>query len=122
MASTTTAATKTPSFSEAADFSRILAAFAWAVLLTMVAYFVLREAPRYFVWSEASYGAYYWPRRTIVFPHILMAISSIIIGPFQFLPQIRNGYPRVHRILGRIYIVSALLGSASGMVMAVISS
>jgi uncharacterized membrane protein len=122
MASTTTTAARTQSFSEAADFPRILSAFAWAALLIMVAYFVLREVPRYFVWSEASYGAYYWPRKTVVFPHILMAISSIFIGPFQFLPQIRNGYPKVHRILGRIYVVSAFLGSASGMVMAVISS
>jgi uncharacterized membrane protein len=118
----TTIASKTQSSGRAVDFSRILAAFAWAMVLSMVAYFVLREVPRYFVWSEASYGAYYWPRKTVVFPHILMAISAILIGPFQFLSRIRNGYPKVHRILGRIYVVSALLGSASGMVMAIISS
>ena len=114
--------TKTQSFSGAGNGSRIPASFAWAVLLSSIAYFVWREVPQFFVWTKESYGAYYWPRATIVFPHIVVAILALVIGPFQFWPQIRNGYPKVHRILGRIYVVSALLGAASGMVMAVISS
>jgi hypothetical protein len=120
---TSTATTpKTQSFSRTVNFSRVLAAFAWAVLLGLIAYFVLREVPRFLVWSEASYGAYYWPRATITLPHILVSLLSLVIGPFQFWPRIRNGYPKLHRMLGRTYLVSVLIGGVTGLVMAVISS
>ena len=116
MTSTTTT-TKTQSFSGAADFSRILAAFAWAVLLSMVAYFVLRKLPRYFVWSEASYGAYYWPRKTVVFPHILMAISALVIGPFQFSPnskRLSKGTPHFGAHICRQCVVRFCVWNGNG--------
>jgi uncharacterized membrane protein len=115
-------ATKTQASSGAGNGSRILAVLAWAVLLSSIAYFVWREVPQFFVWTKESYGAYYWPRATIVFPHIVVALLALVIGPFQFWPRIRNGFPKVHRILGRIYVVSALIGGVSGMGLAVISS
>lgn len=121
MTSTATT-TKTESFNGAVNLSRIMTALAWAVLVSLIAYFVLREVPRFFVWSEASYGAYYWSRATITFPHIVVSLLALVIGPLQFWPRIRNGYPKIHRTLGRIYLVSILFGGLSGLVMAIISS
>jgi hypothetical protein len=117
-----TTTTQTPSFSAGIRFSRILAAFAWTAALTAGAYFVLTHVPRYFVWTEASYHAYYWPRAGFLFPHVLGGLVALVVGPVQFWPRIRNGYPKVHRIGGRIYLVSILIGAVGGMAMAVTSS
>src|SRR5467141_293130 len=102
MSSTTTV--KTRSFGDAVDFTKLLVIAVSAAGLAIAAYFVLRNVPRYFVWSAASYGADYWPRAEFLFPHVLGGLVALVIGPFQFWAQIRNGYPKVHRMGGRIYL------------------
>jgi hypothetical protein len=113
---------KARSFGNSVDFPRILTIAASTAVLAITAYFVLRNVPRYFVWSEASYGAYYWPRAAFLFPHVLGGLVALAVGPFQFWARIRNGYPKVHRVGGRIYLLSVLIGAVGGMVMAVTSS
>tara|TARA_R110002012_G_scaffold321930_1_gene552455 strand:- start:35965 stop:36489 length:525 start_codon:yes stop_codon:yes gene_type:complete len=71
--------------------------------------------------TEEVYGSYYFPRVFWVFPHIVLGIIATIIGPFQFIPKFRNTYLKTHRQLGRIYIISTILGGISGMYMAVTS-
>jgi hypothetical protein len=116
-----TAISKTRSFG-AVDFPRILVIATSAAALAIAAYFVLRNVPRYFVWSEASYGAYLWPRAPFLFPHVLAGLVALVVGPFQFWARIRNAYPKVHRMGGRIYLVSVLIAAVASMVMAVTSS
>jgi hypothetical protein len=120
MSSTTI--TKARSVGDAVDFSKGLAVFAWATVLSIAAYFVLMRVPRYFVWSEATYTAYYWWRASFLFPHILGGLIALVIGPFHFWARIRNGYPKVHRIGGRMYLISVLVGAVFGLAMAVTSS
>ena len=104
------------------DFSRILVVFAWTAILSIAAYFVLNSVPRYFVLTEASYRAYFWPRASFLFPHVLCGLIALVIGPFQFWARIRNGFPKVHRIGGRVYLISVFIGAVAGMAMAVTSS
>lgn len=49
--------------------------------------------------------------------HVLISIVIIGGGPLQLIPQIRRSAPRFHRILGRIYIPSAMLTSIAGLYM-----
>ena len=83
--------------------------------------FVAVNVPRYAIWSEASYGAYFWPRATVLLPHLMGGLVAIVIGPFQFWPRIRNNYPKVHRISGRVYLAAVLVGAVGGMALAVTS-
>jgi len=56
---------------------------------------------------------------TMLMMHILGAMLAILIGPFQFLPGIRKGrWLKVHRWLGRTYLLSILFGGLSGLYMA----
>ena len=51
--------------------------------------------------------------------HIVASMLAILIGPFQFLPGIRNGrWLKVHRWLGRTYLLSILFGGLGGLYMA----
>ena len=93
----------------------------WIATLAIGVYFVAVNVPRYLIWSEISYGAYFWPRATILLPHLLGGLVAIVIGPFQFWPRIRNNYPKVHRISGRIYLSAVLVGALGGMGLAVTS-
>jgi uncharacterized membrane protein len=71
--------------------------------------------------TEEVYGSYFFPRVFWVFPHIVLGIVATIIGPFQFIPKIRNKYLKIHRQLGRIYIISTVLSGIAGMYMAATS-
>jgi len=101
---------------------RLVSRFAWAVVLVVGAYFILEGIPRYLTLSEDSYGPYYWPRVTYLLPHLLGGLVAIVIGPFQFWSRIRNNYPKIHRISGRIYLISIAVGALGGMAMALTSS
>jgi len=93
----------------------------WIATLVIGTYFVASYVPRYLIWSEASYGPYFWPRATILLPHLLGGLVAIVIGPMQFWPRIRNNHPKVHRISGRIYLGAVLVGATGGMGLALTS-
>lgn len=53
------------------------------------------------------------------YTHIVTSIASITLGSFQFMPYIIQQYPRLHRRLGYIYVLSVLcLAAPSGFLIA----
>jgi len=50
--------------------------------------------------------------------HVASAATVLLLGPLNFVGLIRRRARRVHRWVGRIYIVGCLVCSASGMVIA----
>jgi hypothetical protein len=93
----------------------------WWLALALGAFFVATAVPRYFIFNEAAYGPYHWPRAGYLLPHVLAGLVAIVLGPLQFWSRIRSGYPHIHRLTGRIYLAAILLGSLAGMALAVAS-
>ena len=98
-------------------------AIGWALLLLLAIFPVLISLgyltmnPENF--SFADQKATYTAHLTMLMMHILGAMLAILIGPFQFLPGIRKGrWLKVHRWLGRTYLLSILCGGLSGLYMA----
>ena len=54
-------------------------------------------------------------------PHFLGAGVALLLGGFQFLPSLRQKRPALHRNLGRVYLVSVLIGGLGGLVIATVS-
>ena len=54
--------------------------------------------------------------------HIAASGLALLIGPFQFLRALRNRAPRVHRWMGRTYVLSCLIGGLAGGAIALFSS
>ncbi|HEX3367643.1 DUF2306 domain-containing protein [Phenylobacterium sp.] len=50
--------------------------------------------------------------------HAGLAATALITGPWQFIPRLRARWPRVHRVLGRVYVFSCLVGGAAGLLLA----
>ena len=57
--------------------------------------------------------------RPWIFVHAGMASTALILGPFQFVAKLRARAPKVHRWMGRTYVVACLLGGVSGLLLAV---
>lgn len=90
----------------------------WLVVLALIAYFVVKNVPRYFVFTPESYGKYFWPRLSWLFPHVACGLLAILIGPLQFWPRLRRDYLGAHRIAGRVYVVAVLAGAVAAFGMA----
>jgi len=91
------------------------------IALLLMGYYVATSAFPYFIVTEESYGTYFFPRALWLLPHIIFSLVAIVVGPIQFIPQIRTKYLKLHRRLGRIYIVSVVLGGMIGMYLAITS-
>ncbi|MFF6995854.1 DUF2306 domain-containing protein [Streptomyces sp. NPDC008313] len=53
--------------------------------------------------------------------HALPAGLLLAIGPVQFVPAWRNKYRKMHRVLGRVYMVSILIASVAALFAATFS-
>ena len=98
---------------------RALVWLGWAVVLSLLAYFVRKYALHYFVFTPESYGTYFWPRFSWVVPHVASSLLAILIGPLQFWPRMRRDYLQAHRIAGRVYVGTVLNGSIAAVGLAI---
>ncbi len=101
----------------------ILKKVGWSVMIVL-ALLMFLFALRYLIFDpEQVYfepqKAVYFAHTTGILTHIGGAMVATIIGPFQFLPQIiTNRYLKLHRWLGRTYLVGVLVGGLAGLYMA----
>ena len=97
--------------------------FAWAVLvffaipisLYAFAYLIVGQ-PMYPRQLAASFLSRPWG----INPHALFGGVGLLLGAVQFHPRLRRSL-RVHRLLGRVYVVSCLVTGSAGMYMAAYS-
>ncbi len=47
----------------------------------------------------------------LLIPHILFAVTGFVLGPLQFSSRLRTRNLPLHRLLGKVYVVSILLGA-----------
>jgi uncharacterized membrane protein len=53
--------------------------------------------------------------RGLLIPHTLAGTFALLIGPINFSSRIRQRHLQLHRVLGRIYVVSVFVGSFTGI-------
>jgi uncharacterized membrane protein len=56
--------------------------------------------------------------RRLLIPHALAASLALLIGPINFSTRIRQRHLQLHRVLGRIYVISVFVGAATGVALA----
>ncbi|WP_030155459.1 DUF2306 domain-containing protein [Glycomyces sp. NRRL B-16210] len=55
--------------------------------------------------------------------HAVTSGIALLVGPFQFFGSIRRNHPKVHRVIGRVYLLAGILpGSLTGIVVAVLTT
>lgn len=56
--------------------------------------------------------------RHLLIPHILAGTFALLIGPINFSSRVREWHRKLHRVLGRIYVISVFIGAATGVALA----
>jgi uncharacterized membrane protein len=98
-------------------------AFAWPVgakralfvaiaLMTLV---VLYNNERFIVDHGDPSWAYYFPVRWLLVPHGIAGAAALFLGMSQFSTRLRARRPRLHRALGRCYVIGVLIAAPMAM-------
>jgi uncharacterized membrane protein len=53
--------------------------------------------------------------RHLLIPHTLCGLVALLAGPMQFSSRLRRRHLKVHRALGRIYVISVFIGALTGI-------
>ncbi len=56
--------------------------------------------------------------RHFLIPHTICGMVALLAGPLQFSSRLRRRYFRLHRVLGRMYVISVFVGACSGIALA----
>lgn len=76
--------------------------------------YVLKHNEYFLVDWKAEIWAHYQPFKWWLLPHGLAGACAIFLGPMQFSTRLRQKYTKLHRVIGRIYIVGALVVAPLG--------
>ena len=59
---------------------------------------------------DPAYYDYFWPWRYALWAHLAGGVTALLIGPVQLWLGLTRQHLRLHRLLGRIYLGTAVLG------------
>ena len=106
---------------DASPPSRLALRLAWAGLWLLLAIasaeFLIAAYGKYRHLDSAAYGMF-MTRRGWLWLHLAGGLTTVLLGPVQFLTQWRLRQPRLHRLTGRIYLVGVLVAAtgATGLI------
>jgi uncharacterized membrane protein len=91
------------------------------IFLGLTALFVFITSEVLLVTDYPMYHAYRLQviaDRHLLIPHTLAGIFALLIGPINFSSRIRQSHLQLHRVLGRIYVISVFIGAFTGIALA----
>ena len=86
---------------------RNLLLYIWLAALAMLSAYYLYRAVDYRFLQANRLGPSLFNKQLWYFSHVLLALPVVFGAPLQFLPQLRQSAPRVHRWIGRMYVFGA---------------
>ncbi len=87
-----------------------------ALFLLVSSLFFISQYSHLFDFTAESLGKYF-NVKWLLFGHIVPAACALLIGPLQFLKTFRNKNLRLHKLLGKIYMVFILISSLSALIL-----
>ena len=76
--------------------------------------YVLVHNEYFLVDWKAAIWQHYQPFKWWLLPHGVAGACAILLGPMQFSTWLRQRYTKLHRVVGRIYIVGAFVAAPLG--------
>jgi uncharacterized membrane protein YozB (DUF420 family) len=84
----------------------------------LAGWFVNRDVIHYFTFDQHEFTDYYWSRRIGLLAHISGGSVALTVGLIQLWLGFTGRTRRLHRWLGRIYVLGVLCGALAGIYMA----
>jgi uncharacterized membrane protein len=91
------------------------------ICIGLTALFVFITSEVFLVADYPMYHAYRLQviaDRHLLIPHTLCGVTALLAGPVQFSTRLRMRYLKLHRALGRVYVVSVFIGALTGIALA----
>lgn len=101
--------------------AKVLSPLLLLFILIIGLWFIATNALQYFDISQEAYGRF-WDFKIWLFGHVIGGMIALVIGPFQFIPAVRNANIKRHRLLGKIYLLAILVGGVSSIVLSLNSA
>ena len=76
--------------------------------IAVASIYVLYHNERFLVQSDHPAWQHYAPFKWWLLPHGIFGAIVLLFAPFQFSNRLRQRFTKAHRIMGRLYVVSAL--------------
>ncbi|MBB6091208.1 putative membrane protein [Povalibacter uvarum] len=86
----------------------------WGVAAWSLTNYATFDAARFFDEQRETY-IQHW---LVMYGHTLFAPLTLLIGPLQFHPGLRNRWPRVHRTSGMIYLAAVVISGLGALSLA----
>ena len=100
---------------------RIFLIVFWIAVLVLSALFYYSDALAYFFgYRNPRFGETLLNNQIWFAVHIAGATCSLFLGPIQFWKSVRKKYVRLHRFLGKVYIIGTLIAAISAFRLALI--
>ena len=87
------------------------------LFLFLIAIIFITDEIKYFGLKQDILGRY-WDIKWWLISHLSGGILALILGPLQFWTKFRNKFLKLHRTLGKIYLIAILIASLSSTYMA----
>lgn len=96
---------------------RVAACLAWALAVGLATHFLWVAQQKYAQVDPAAYGMF-WSRRAWLWMHLAGGALAMLLGALQFIARLRTRWPRVHRWMGRMYLLAMVMGisGAGGLI------
>lgn len=91
-------------------------------VLGVMTLFVLWNNERFFLDPRAPAWAHYQPIRWHLLPHGVAGALALALGALQFSTRLRRRHLHLHRLSGKLYIVSTFVAGPVAIAMALINS
>lgn len=89
--------------------SRIRPKYALFTVVGLMIAYVLVHNESFLIHRNDPVWQHYHPFRWWLLPHGLAGACAILLGPLQFSDRLRQRFTKLHRVVGRIYIIGALV-------------
>lgn len=96
---------------------RIATGIVWLLAVAIALHFLSVSYQKYAHVDADAYGMF-WSRRAWLWTHLAGGVLAMLLGALQFIGRLRTAYPRIHRWIGRTYLLGMLVGitGATGLV------
>ncbi len=94
----------------------------WAALIVVSIHFYMENAVAYFFgYRNERFGETLLSNQLFFVLHMAGGTCALFLGPIQFWSWFRNGYLKIHRILGKVYIIGSLVAGVSALRLSVLN-
>jgi hypothetical protein len=93
---------------------KINAKYVVFILIAIMSTYVLYHNERFLIDAEHPAWQRYETFKWWLLPHAVFGAIVLLFAPFQFSERIRQRFTKAHRVMGRMYVVGALLLAPMG--------